>query len=349
MMRAIETLALKFTPPEFSILDQTLLPEQEVWLPVNSPLEMSQHIAQLKVRGANLIGITAGLSLAQALLKNLPKEELHSQAEILKKTRPTAIHLQQSVERILSQPIKEKQIQEAYNIYAEDKKDCDQLSNHAQPLIKHQPNTPTHIITYCNTGSLATAGRGTALGIIKTAHENKKNIHVYAPETRPVDQGARLTIFELQKENIPCTLLCDNMISSLMSQKKIQSIFVGADRISINFDVVNKIGTCNLAIMAKHFKIPFYVAAPTSAFDKTLKTGKNIPIEQRNPKEVSSFWATHKNKNNSNNSNSNNSSSNNLNSNSYPNIYNPSFDITPFSLITAIITEKEIININTTT
>ena len=187
------------------------------------------------------------------------------------------------------------------------------MAKKARPLIK----TGDGILTYCNTGCLATAGIGTALGVIKQAFQDKKKIHVYACETRPLNQGSRLTFWELQQEKIPCSLICDNMISYLMSQKKIKKVFVGADRISRNGDTANKIGTYNLAVISHHFKIPFYVVAPTSTIDKRLKTGKNIPIEQRDGKELSPYWAKHKTK-----------------------LINPSFDVTPRHLITKIITEE---------
>ncbi len=312
----METLAFKYVPnKKFLILDQTLLPEKEIWIPINNPIDMAEAIKNLKVRGANLIGITAALSLAQALLKGIDKNTLKKQSDLLKKARPTAVHLESAVSRVMSQNSKEKQIEEAMNIYEEDKLACEQMAQIGQSIIEQKD----HILTYCNTGSFATGGIGTALGVIKQSHKNQKNIYVYACETRPVNQGSRLTFLELQKNQIPSTLLCDNMVASLMAQSKIHKILVGADRISSNYDVANKIGTLNLAIIAHHFKIPFYVVAPSSTFDKNTNSGTDIPIEQRNPQEVSPFWSEK------------------------ASIYNSSFDITPFSLITGIITEKEII------
>ncbi len=315
-MKTIETLAFKYIPKkEFLILDQTFLPEKEIWISINTPEDMAQSIKSLKIRGANIIGITAALSLAQSLLKGVDEKTLKRQSVLLKKARPTAVHLVKAVSRVMTQNSKEKQIQEAINIYEEDKIACKQISQLGQSIIEKKDR----ILTYCNTGSLATGGLGTALGIIKQSHKNQKDIFVYACETRPVNQGSRLTFWELQKNQIPSTLLCDNMVGSLMAESKIQKIIVGADRISTNYDVANKIGTLNLAIIANYFKIPFYIAAPSSTFDKNICQGKDIPIEQRNPQEISHFWSKK------------------------ASLYNPAFDVTPFSLITGIITEKEII------
>ncbi|MGI9549156.1 MAG: S-methyl-5-thioribose-1-phosphate isomerase [Bdellovibrionales bacterium] len=314
-MISIQTPSLKYTShKEFFILDQTRLPEKEIWVSIQTPLEMAQAIQSLKVRGANLIGITAALSLAQAIEQDMDTQTLKSQCKILEESRPTAIHLKQACSRVMSQQSRERQIQEAFNIYKEDQVACEQMAQVGQSVIQNGDG----ILTYCNTGSLATGGLGTALGVIKQAHADKKNIFVYACETRPVNQGSRLTFWELQQAKIPSALLCDNMVASLMSQSKIQKVLVGADRISSQHDVANKIGTLNLAIVARYFKIPFYVVAPTSSFDSKLLKGSDIPIEQRGPQEVSLFWAKKQ-------------------------IYNPSFDITPRSLITGIITEKAIL------
>ena len=276
---------------------------------------MALAIKNLKVRGANLIGITAGFSLAQYALKNPKAKDLKKQAKLLKSSRPTAFPIFKVLDRLLKQKTAEGKLQQAIQFYEEDKKACDQMALLARPLIKKEEG----LVTYCNTGSLATGGAGTALGAIKQAFKDKKQIHVYACETRPIQQGSRLTFWELQKEKIPATLICDNMLADLMSKKKIQKAFVGADRISANGDTANKIGTYNLALICRHFKIPFYVMAPSSTIDKKLRSGKHIPIEQRKPKEISPYWAKRKSS-----------------------IWNPSFDITPKKLITALITEKGI-------
>ncbi len=313
----IETLGFKFNPKQdFFILDQTFLPEQKKFVKIKNPEEMASAIKTLKVRGANLIGIAAGFSLAQYAFKNPKALDIEKQAEILKLSRPTAIHLFKAVDLILKQKTPEEKLNQAIGFYEEDKKACEQMALLARPLIEEGDG----ILTYCNTGSLATAGPGTALGIIKQAFKDNKQIHVYACETRPVNQGSRLTFWELQEGKIPSTLICDNMLASLMSQSKIQKAIVGADRIAANGDTANKIGTYNLALICQHFKVPFYVAAPTSTIDESIKTGRDIPIEQRSPKEISPYWAK-----------------------AGANILNPSFDVTPKKFITGIITEKEVI------
>lgn len=313
----IQSLAFKFHPQkDFFILDQTLLPGKKEFIKIENPEQMASAIKSLKVRGANLIGITAGFSLAQYALKNPTAKDLTIQAEILKIARPTAVHLSKAIDLILKQQTPQEKLNQAINFYEEDKKACEQMAKLSKPLIEKGDG----LLTYCNAGSLATGGEGTALGIIKQAFKDNKQIYVYACETRPVNQGSRLTFWELQEEQIPSTLICDNMLASLMSKQKIQKAFVGADRISANGDTANKIGTYNLALICRHFKVPFYVAAPTSTIDSTLKSGEDIPIEQRDPTEISSYWAKNK-----------------------ADIWNPSFDITPKELITGIITEKEII------
>ena len=313
-MKSIKTLAFKFRPEkDLFILDQTLLPEKKVFIPIKNTKQMILAIKELKVRGANLIGVTAGFSLAQYAFKNPKEKNLKALARELSLARPTAIHLKQAVQKIMKQKSPEEKLNQAIAFYEEDKKSCELIAKKARSLIKSGDS----ILTYCNTGSLATAGIGTALGAIKQAFQDNKKIHVYVCETRPLNQGSRLTFWELQQEKIPCSLVCDNMTAHLMSQKKIQKVFVGADRISKNGDTANKIGTYNLAVISRHFKVPFYVAAPANTIDKYLKTGQGIPIEQRAGKEISAYWGRQK-----------------------TNIINPSFDITPSSLITQIITEK---------
>ena len=313
----IQTLAFKFRPKkDLFILDQTLLPEKKEFVKIEHPKQMASAIQYLKVRGANLIGITAGFSLAQYAFKNPKSKDLKSLAKTLSQARPTAVHLSKVVELIMEQKTPEEKLDQAISFYEKDKMACEQIAQRARPLIHHGDG----LITYCNTGSLATGGIGTALGIIKQAFKDNKQIHVYTCETRPLNQGSRLSFWELKEEKIPSTLICDNMIASLISQKKIQKAFVGADRISANGDTANKIGTYNLALICQHFKIPFYVAAPDFTMDQSIPTGKEIPIEQREPSEVSTYWAKQK-----------------------IDIWNPSFDITPKALITGIITEKKIL------
>lgn len=313
-MKPIKTLAFRFDPKKnFYLLDQTLLPEKRLFLKIESPLQMSQAIRQMKTRGANLIGITAGFSLAQYAFKNPQTRKLKAMAQLLRESRPTAIHLFKAMDKIMREKTPLAKLEQALQIYEEDKKACSMMAQKAQSFIQKGDQ----ILTYCNTGSLATGGIGTALGAIKKAHYDKKNIHVFVCETRPFKQGSRLTFWELQQKKIPCTLICDNMLAHLMSQKKINKAFVGADRISKMGATINKIGTYNMALICKHFKIPFFVVAPFQTIDKKLKKGSLAPIEQRDPSEVSPYWTQKGAK-----------------------IWNPSFDITPREFITQIITEK---------
>lgn len=317
-MQPIDILPLKYTPgKELLILDQTFLPEQKKFIKIEDPFRMAEAIQSLKVRGANIIGISAGLSLADFALKEPDSVLFQKAAGALKTARPTAVHLAKAVDHLLSFSSPEDRLKEAYRIWEEDKKACEKMASIGEKLILSGEG----VLTFCNAGALATGGPGTALGIIKAAYKNKGPIHVYVCETRPVMQGARLTFWELEEEGIPCTLLCDNMAAALMAERKIQKVITGADRVSQNRDVANKTGTLSLAVLSHHFQIPFYVAAPSSTFDEECPTGREIPIEQRNPEEVSPFWSSKK-----------------------TSIHNPAFDITPFSLISGIVTEKEILS-----
>ncbi|MCK4688769.1 MAG: S-methyl-5-thioribose-1-phosphate isomerase, partial [Candidatus Marinimicrobia bacterium] len=247
--------------------------------------------------------------------------------EILKKTRPTAINLSWALERIrniaknsesLPTPkLWERLLNEAKAIHKEDIQMCEAIAEHGYKLLPEKVN----VITYCNTGGLATGGLGTALGIIIKAFQKGKDIHVYVSETRPLLQGARLTAWELSKEKVPFTLCTDNMTAYIMTNKNINAVIVGADRIAANGDTANKIGTYSLAILAKFHKIPFYVAAPTSTIDPTIPSGKDIVIEQRSGLEVTNFLGKY------------------IAPKNCPAI-SPAFDVTPANFITRIITEK---------
>ena len=284
---------------------------------VSDPEDMRSAVKTLKVRGADLIGVSSAFSLAEYALKTSSEEKIRKAGERLKSARRTAVHLFSAVDRVLAAVTAKKRLSTALEIYEEDKKACRRMAENARDLIR----PGDRILTYCNTGSLATAGEGTALGVIKQAHRDRKNISVFVCETRPVCQGSRLTFWELTREKIPCTLICDNMSAHLMAQNKIDKVFVGADRISRNGDTANKIGTLSLAVTARYFKTPFYVAAPSAAFDADCPSGRDLPIEQRDPKEISPFWAGRG-----------------------ESLLNPAFDVTPFSLITAIVTEKGILS-----
>lgn len=326
----VSTIGLKYTERNFKILDQTQLPEKEIWLDIKNPEQMLTAIKNLSVRGAPLLAVAAALSFYDWLLDNddKPIQVKKNILNLLKYSRPTAVNLLFLMEDIEKTNLQVKAVQSCLqNILKKEFHFCEAIANQEKTLISSGDN----ILTYCNTGELATLGLGTALGVIKKAFLNQKKIHVYVSETRPLNQGSRLTLWELEKYNIPSTLICDNTAASLMSEGKINKVFVGADRIAINGDTANKVGTYALAILAKYHNIPFYVVAPENTFDANCTNGAAIPIEQRLGKEVSSFWYKNQNQN----------------QNQNINIVNYAFDITPVSLITAIITNKEILKFKT--
>lgn len=314
------------------LLDQTKIPNQEAYLKCHTHLEVVQAIKDLSVRGAPAIGI-AGAYACVLALKNAIREKksqafLDTAFEEVKNARPTAVNLNWAVERmkecftpggLLSEELIGRFLSEAREIHREDI-ECNQKI--ARLGAKELPKGA--VLTCCNTGDLATGGIGTAFGVIREGFLQGKVTHVYACETRPVLQGLRLTTYELEKNKIPYTVICDNMAATLMQQGKIQSVITGADRIAGNGDSANKIGTYSLAVLARHHKIPFFIAAPFSTFDLAIKTGKEIPIENRNPDEVTSILGT------------------NVPKYKIP-VVNPAFDVTPNALITAIFSDKGVI------
>lgn len=307
---------------QIKVLDQTLLPHREEWIVCETSEQMITIIQKLKVRGAPLIGVAASLMLGHLASEGLKNQALINTANALIQARPTAVNLQYGIERLLSSHQDqgpEALLPEAIAFFEEDQKLCERIGQHGATLIDHGD----HILTHCNAGALATAGIGTAIGVITTAHKQNKNIHVFADETRPLLQGARLTAWEMAQENVPCTLICDNMAASLMAEKRIQKIIVGADRIAANGDTANKIGTYNLAVLAHYHKIPFYVAAPYSTVDLNCPNGSAIPIEQRSANEVLGYGDT-------------------LWGEPNTAIYNPAFDVTPAELVTAWILDSGI-------
>jgi methylthioribose-1-phosphate isomerase len=329
----IETI--KFENDRLSIVDQSVLPNSFEYIDLKTLEEVISAIKQLKVRGAPAIGITAayGFYLHLRSLKNknrLNDSEMLSAAKQLKECRPTAVNLAWAVDKMI-RVYENNQTQydpetilallkdTAIEIHNEDRQSCAQIGSYGSQLINNNFN----ILTHCNAGILATGGMGTALSPIYSAAGQNKNIHVYVDETRPVGQGARLTFWELSMNDIPATLITDNMAGSLMKHGKVDMVIVGADRIAMNGDTANKIGTYSLAVLANYHNIPFYIAAPVSTFDKNLKTGSDIPIEYRDKKELLSFW--------------------NINNSISGNVYNPAFDVTPADLISGIITEKGIL------
>jgi len=318
------------------LLDQSRLPAVVEFLDCHDYQTVADAIRTLKVRGAPAIGVTAAMGVAlgaQAI--NAMDYSSFAQAvfkicDELATTRPTAVNLFWAIERmrhklesLRAQPvsaIKQALVVESQAILEEDIRLCKTMGQHGAELIRDGQT----VLTHCNAGSLATAGYGTALGVIRAAWEQGKKIKVITDETRPVLQGARLTAWELMQDQIPVTLITDNMAGSLMRQGKIHLCVVGADRIAANGDVANKIGTYSVAVLAKAHNIPFYVAAPYSTIDLKTKSGADIPIEQRNPSEVTTIHGSHP---------------------VAPQgvaVYNPAFDVTPAELITGIITERGI-------
>jgi methylthioribose-1-phosphate isomerase len=318
------------------LIDQNALPLAERYVACKSYKEVISAIKDLTVRGAPAIGVAAamGTALGALNLPSLPPNEfrrkLFAICDEIAQARPTARNLFWALERmkkcfdqakhLRQRMLVDKLINEAKRLCSEDIEINRQMGKYGSKLIADGDS----ILTHCNAGALATAGYGTALGVIRAAHEQGKKLHVYVDETRPVLQGARLTAWELKKEKIPFMLITDNMAGFIMQQGKIDKIIVGADRIAANGDTANKIGTYSLAVLACAHQIPFYVAAPLSTIDVSLKTGASIPIEERRSEEVTHFKGVR----------------------SAPEgtkVYNPAFDITPAKYITAIITEKGIL------
>ncbi|MFA4889849.1 MAG: S-methyl-5-thioribose-1-phosphate isomerase [Candidatus Omnitrophota bacterium] len=319
------------------IIDQTKLPGKLVYLRIKDLKTLWQAIRELKVRGAPALGAAAGLGVYLGIEHSRAKNwlqfsrELDRVAKYLAASRPTARNLFWGIERACSIAARNKDkpigaikkliFSEAQKIIAEDMSSCRQIGRFGAKLIKSGDN----ILTICNAGILATIDYGTALGVIYRAKAEGKRLKVYACETRPLLQGARLTAWELRNKGIDVTLICDNMAATLMQQGKINRVIAGADRIAANGDTANKIGTYNLAVLANYHKIPIYIAAPASTFDLSLANGRQIPIEQRAPEEVSSLFFK-----------------NNITAKGVK-IFNPAFDVTPHRLISAIITDKGII------
>ncbi|MFH1776730.1 MAG: S-methyl-5-thioribose-1-phosphate isomerase [Candidatus Omnitrophota bacterium] len=320
------------------LIDQTALPQKLKFITCNNTKDVWQAIKQLKVRGAPLIGITAAYAVAQAAAAYksadnicVVKKQLLRAIDYLETSRPTAVNLFWALERMRGVinnfrgssrgRLKAVILTEAKRIFAEDKRLCAQMAGFGAKLIKSGDT----ILTHCNAGKLATGGVGTALGVIYKAKSQGKKIRVFATETRPLLQGARLTTWELSGDGVDVTLICDNMAASLMQKGKIDKVFVGADRIAANGDTANKIGTYSLAVLAKYHHIPFYVVAPTSTFDFSLSHGSKIPIEYRDEKEVKAIAGI-------------------LTAPKNIRAYNPAFDLTTSELIRAIITEHGIIS-----
>jgi len=326
-----------FEKDTLKLLDQTQLPTKEIIKSYTKDYkQVAEAIRNMIVRGAPAIGVTAGYALYLAskdfdqLEQKKYEEKMQEACEFLAGTRPTAVNLFWAIDRMKKvmhdytglQPkeLTTKLKQEADKICAEDIQMCHQIGHYGEKLL-HRNDT---ILTHCNAGALATADYGTALGVIRAACEAGKNIHVYADETRPFLQGARLTAWELQKDHIPVTLITDNMAGWMMKQGKIDGIVVGADRITCNGDIANKIGTYSVSVLAKAHGIPFYVAAPTSTIDFEMFSGDQIVIEERDPREVTHIKGIQ-------------IAPSNIQ------VENPAFDVTPHQNVTAIVTEKGVL------
>ena len=328
------TKAIEWLGDRVKILDQTRLPHDEVYLELSYCQDIASAIVAMKIRGASAIGILGAYGVAlgalkiEAVAKDEFLKELQGITQNLAATRPTAKNRFWAIERMQqvaeagkdTGQIKKALVAEAVKIHAEEVEATRRLSQFGAELIRDGST----ILTHCNTGPLATAGYGTALGVIIRAQEQGKRIKVLATETRPLLQGARLTAWELKKASVPFTLITDSMAGYFMERSEVDCVIVGADRIALNGDTANKIGTYSLAVLAKENEVPFYVAAPTTTIDLSLPSGDEIPIEQRNPEEVTHIQGV----------------------SIAPEgieVANPAFDVTPHHYITAIITENGII------
>jgi len=337
MDKNMEIRTIEWKDNAIKLIDQTRLPGELVSIYARDLKTLWMAIKELKVRGAPALGAAAGLGVylgikdSQAESFSDFKKELNEVIRYLGSSRPTARNLFWGLERMFQvaianknkplSSIKELLFQEAQEIIEEDRVSCRKIGEFGAKLIKDNDV----ILTVCNAGILATIDYGTALGVIYRAQEQGKKLKVYACETRPLLQGARLTAWELEKKGVDVTLICDNMAATLMSQGKIKRVIAGADRIAANGDTANKIGTYSLAVLSHYHKIPFYIAAPESTFDLSIKTGKDIPIEQRDRQEVAELFFKKPVCKKS------------------VKVFNPAFDVTPNKLISAIITDQGII------
>jgi len=328
-MGNLESLALTYRDGQLLVLDQRLLPQRQSWVRCESPEAMCQIIGTLQVRGAPLIGIAAALALADYAGGGAAPADIVAAATRLAASRPTAVNLQLAMDRMVFKAADlgaAALAAKAEALFDEDRELCRRMGELGASLIADGD----HLLTHCNTGSLVTTGIGTALGAIKTAWRQGKKIHVYVDETRPLLQGARLTAWELAQSGIPHTLICDAMAASLMAQGKVDKVLLGADRIAVNGDVANKIGTYSLAVLANHHRLPFYVVAPYTTVDFGCRDGADIPIEERSADEVRGFAS--------------------VNDGSDPSCWappdtpawNPAFDVTPAQLVTALVLDQGI-------
>jgi len=327
-MKNKDYFSFKFENDQLVFIDQTKLPFQEVYVNTDQYERIASAIERLEIRGAPAIGITAGYALALSIKnchQNLIPNKFNEALARLKCTRPTAVNLFKvlnDLENYFKQHSSEsdiylKLLKFVESIYLEDISFCDHIAHNGLGIFKKKSN----VLTHCNTGKLAAGGDGTAFNIIKIAHQKSLIYHVYADETRPLLQGSRLTAFELYKSGIPFSIITDSSAAFLMAQSKVDLVITGADRIALNGDTANKIGTYNLALLCNYHNIPFYIAAPTSTIDRHIPSGNEIEIEYRSKNEILEF-------------------------NGIPvcslevDAFNPAFDITPSHLISGVITEE---------
>lgn len=333
----MDFMTIEWKNNKIRLIDQTRLPGEFIYLDIGGLEELWQAIKLLKVRGAPALGAAAALGLYLGVRDSKArdfrgfKQALDRVAGYIASSRPTARNLFWGIERSCAVALANKKkpiaeikkllLKEAQELIEEDRRMCRAIGSYGATLIRDRDT----ILTVCNAGALATVDFGTALGVIYRAREEGKHIKVFACETRPLLQGARLTCWELKKKGIDVTLICDNMAATLMQRGKVDKVIAGADRIAANGDTANKIGTFSLAVLSHYHRIPFYIAAPYSTFDLKIRSGKEIPIEERDPKEVTALFfkkpiAPEGVK-----------------------VFNPAFDVTPHALISAIITERGII------
>jgi methylthioribose-1-phosphate isomerase len=327
-MQPLQTTSLRVSENQLYILDQQALPQQKNWLAASTTEQLVGHIHALRVRGAPLIGLSASLLLALQAEQGLTRDALADSLSTLRAARPTAVNLMNNLDRMRAALAQEDYVPtlvaEALRLIDEDKQLCDAIARAGGELV-----TPgSRLLTHCNTGGLATAGVGTAIGVIARAHEQGRVANVWVGETRPLLQGGRLTAWEMGELGVPCQLITDSMAASLMAKGQMDAVWVGADRIAANGDVANKIGTYSLAVLAKFHGIPFYVAAPHTTLDRSCPDGDAIPIEQRAATEVTgvagSFgavqWAPENVR-----------------------VYNPAFDVTPAALISGWVLDTGVV------
>ncbi len=327
-MQTLQTTSLRVRDNQLYILDQQALPQEIRWLEAGSVPSLVDHILALRVRGAPLIGLSASLLLALLAERGLSRDALLAALETLRAARPTAVNLMNNLDRmrlaLQQEAFVPALVTEALRLVEEDKMLCDRIADAGSALVA----PGSRLLTHCNTGGLATAGVGTALGVINFAHRQGKIANVWVDETRPLLQGGRLTAWELGELGVPYRLIADAMAASLMASGQVDAVWVGADRIAANGDVANKIGTYSLAVLAKFHGIPFYVAAPQTTLDPHCPNGAAIPIEQRAAGEITgvsgSFgsvqWAPEDAR-----------------------VFNPAFDVTPAELISGWVLDSGVV------